>query len=175
LNARGDSDGAIADYNEAIRLGPKNAGAYLGRGAVFFTKGSLADAQADFAQANAVDHKYAFAVLWLDITERRNRLPSRLAELRARLDMSAWPAPLVRYLLGEIDLAALLTAAADPDPGKARGQLCEARFFAGELALLNGGKNTAEGLFQLIARECPNNYLQWPAANAELRALGASP
>ena len=142
---------------------------------VFFTKGSFADAQADFAKANTLDPKDAFAVLWLDIIERRNRLPSRLAELRAKLDMSAWPAPLIRYLLGEIDLAALLTAAADPDPGKARGQLCQARFFAGELALLNGGKNNAEGLFQLIARECPNNYLQWPVANAELRALDASP
>ena len=174
-NARGDSDGAIADYNEAIRLGPKNAGAYLGRGVVFFAKGSLADAQADFAQANAVDPKHAFSVLWLDITERRNRLSSRLADLRTKLDVSAWPAPVVRYLLGEIDLAALLAAAADPDPGKARGQLCEARFFAGELALINGDKDGAEGLFQLIARECPNNYLQWPVATAELRALGAPP
>lgn len=74
--------------------------------------------------------------------------------------------------MGEIDLAALLAAAGDPDPGKARGQLCEARFFAGELALLNGGKDAAEGLFRLAASECPNNFLRWSAATVELRALG---
>ena len=93
----------------------------------------------------------------------------------AKLDMAVWPAPIVRHLMGEIDLAALLAAAGDPDPGKARGQLCEARFFAGELALLNGGKDAAEGLFRLAESECPNNFLQWSAATTELRALGAAP
>jgi lipoprotein NlpI len=175
LNARGDSDGAIADYNEAIRIDPKLVGAHIDRGAAFLANGSLADAQTDFAQANAVDPKYAFAVLWLDLTERRNRLPSRLADLKTKLDMTAWPAPVVRYLLGEIDLAALLAAADDPDPGKARGQLCEARFFAGELALINGDKDGAKALLRLAASECPKNFVQWPAANAELRTLGASP
>jgi lipoprotein NlpI len=175
LNARGDSDGAIADYNEAIRIDPKLVGAHIDRGAAFLANGSLADAQTDFAQANAVDPKYAFAVLWLDLTERRNRLPSRLADLKTKLDMTAWPASVVRYLLGEIDLAALLAAADDPDPGKARGQLCEARFFAGELALINGDKDGAKALLRLAASECPKNFVQWPAANAELRTLGASP
>ena len=175
LNARGDSDGAIADYNEAIRIDPKLVGAHIDRGAAFLANGSLADAQTDFAQANAVDPKYAFAVLWLDLTERRNRLPSRLADLKTKLDMTAWPASVVRYLLGEIDLAALLAAADDPDPGKARGQLCEARFFAGEMALINGDKDGAKDLLRLAANECPKNFIQWPAANAELRTLGASP
>jgi tetratricopeptide (TPR) repeat protein len=91
LNARGDSDGAIADYNEAIRIDPKLVGAHIDRGAAFLANGSLADAQTDFAQANAVDPKYAFAVLWLDLTERRNRLPSRLATtpIRARRAVSS--------------------------------------------------------------------------------------
>jgi lipoprotein NlpI len=80
----------------------------------FFANGSLADAQTDFAEANAVDPKDVFAVLWLDITERRNRLPSRLTELRTKLDMNAWPAPVVRYLLGEVDFAALLATAPTP-------------------------------------------------------------
>ncbi len=90
LNAKGDSDGAIADYDEAIRLNSKDAHC---RGVVFIAKGSLAAAQADFAQANALDPKYAYAALWLDVAERRNGLPSTLPELSVKLDMTAWPAP----------------------------------------------------------------------------------
>jgi lipoprotein NlpI len=75
--------------------------------------------------------------------------------LSAKLDMTAWPAPVVRHFMGEIDLAALLAAASDPDPVKAKGQLCEARFYGGELILLNGGKDVAERFFRLAASECP--------------------
>jgi tetratricopeptide (TPR) repeat protein len=47
--------------------------------------------------------------------------------------------------------------------------------FAGELALMNGGRDDAKGLFRLAAAECPHNFLQWSAATAELRALSAAP
>jgi hypothetical protein len=133
---------------------PKDAGAFFNCGVASLTKGSVADAQADFAQANELNPKYPYAALWLDIAERRNRLPSGLAELSAKLDMTAWPAPVVRHFMGEIDLAALLAAASDPDPVKAKGQLCEARFLA--------------------ASECPKNFTERRAANAELRTLGAT-
>jgi tetratricopeptide (TPR) repeat protein len=145
----------IADYNEATRLNPKDGGAFFNRGVASLAKGSVADAHGDFAQANELNPKYAYAALWLDIAERRNRLPSRLAELSAKLDMTAWPAPVVRHFMGEIDLSALLAAASDPDPVKAKGHLCEARFYGGELILLNGGKDVAERFFRLAASECP--------------------
>lgn len=173
--AKGDNERAIADYGEAIRLDPKAAGVHLARGVAFFANGSFVNAQTDFAEANAIKSNDAFAVLWLDIARRRDRLRSQLAELATKLDMTVWPAPVVRYLLGESDLATLLAAARDSDPEKARGQLCEARFFAGELALINGDKDGAKDLLRSATRDCPKNFVQLPAANAELRALGASP
>jgi len=36
---KGDLDGAMADYNQALKLNPKAAGAYIGRGNVGFTSG----------------------------------------------------------------------------------------------------------------------------------------
>lgn len=78
--AKGINDRVIADYDEAIRLDPKSARAYLSRGVALITEGSLAAARADFAQANALDPKYVYAALWLDVAERRNRLPSRFPE-----------------------------------------------------------------------------------------------
>jgi hypothetical protein len=97
--------------------------AFFNRGVASLAKGSVADAQPDFAQANELNPKYAYAALWLDIAERCNRLPSGLAELSAKLDMTAWPAPVVRHFMGEIDLAVLLAAASDPNPVKAKGNV----------------------------------------------------
>jgi tetratricopeptide (TPR) repeat protein len=38
---KGDLNGAMADYNQALKLNPKAGGAYIGRGNVRFTKGDL--------------------------------------------------------------------------------------------------------------------------------------
>jgi hypothetical protein len=140
----------IADCNEAIRLNP--AGAFFNRGVASLAKGSVADAQADFAQANELNPKYAYAALWLDIAERRNRLPSGLAELSAKLDTRHGPP---QWSAISWARSKPLAAASDLDPVKAKGQLCEARFYGGELILLNGGKDVAERFFRLAASECP--------------------
>lgn len=42
-NVLADQDQAFADFNEAIRLDPQNANAYVGRGSVRFDNGSMAD------------------------------------------------------------------------------------------------------------------------------------
>ena len=46
-----DYDSAIADFTQAIRLDPKNAVAYYGRGEAYLEKGQRAAAERDFAQA----------------------------------------------------------------------------------------------------------------------------
>jgi hypothetical protein len=40
--------------------------------------------------------KYAYTALWLDIAERRNNIASHLALAAKQLDMTTWPAPVVR-------------------------------------------------------------------------------
>ncbi len=42
---KGDLDGAIADYNEAIRLNPQYANAYNNRGEAYFAKGDFKHAR----------------------------------------------------------------------------------------------------------------------------------
>ena len=58
---KGDLNGALADYNQAIKLNPKNAIAYKNRGIAKEKKGDLDGAMADFNQAVQLNPKYAAA------------------------------------------------------------------------------------------------------------------
>lgn len=170
--AKGDNDRAIADYTEAIQVDPRYAEAYFSRGLLLFYGGSLAQAQADLKQANELNPKYAYAALWYDIAERRNNIPSHLAETARQLDMRAWPAPVVRLFLGEWSPAQTLAAAHENNSETNRGQVCEANFYSGELALQQGAKDEAGRLFRRAVGDCPNGFVEWDAANQELKMLG---
>jgi lipoprotein NlpI len=170
---KGGYDPAITDFNEAIRLNPKYVSAYFGRGRVYLYGGNFAKASADLSRASELDPKNAYGALWVDIVGQRNNIPSRLSQAITKIDMTAWPAPVIRLFLGEITSAALLAAADDPDATKKKGQVCEANFYSGELTLRQGAKEEAARLFRLAASECPKDFNEWGAANAELKALGA--
>jgi lipoprotein NlpI len=62
----------------------------------------------------------------------------------------------------------------DPDANTKKGQVCEANFYGGELALQHGAKEEAAQLFQSATANCPQTFLEWSAAGAELKALGES-
>ena len=172
---KGDNDRANADFNEAIRLDPKYLFAYFVRGITNLYAGALPKSLADLNQATALNPKYAYAALWLDIVAQRSNAPSRLSEAISTTDMTAWPAPVIRMFLGQMPPAAVLAAANDPDGMKKKGQVCEAIFYTGELALRQGAKNEAARLFRLAAGDCPRTFIEWFAANAELKALGVAP
>ena len=89
--------------------------------------------------------------------------------------MSVWPAPVVRLIRGDIGLEATIAAASDPDPDKAKEQLCEARFYGAQARLANGAKDEAAPLFRQAVADCPQFSTERAAATAELRALGADP
>src|SRR4029077_11704670 len=58
---KGDTDRAITDYNEAIRLDPKFAFAYNNRGSAYHDKGDTDRAITDYNEAIRLDPKLAFA------------------------------------------------------------------------------------------------------------------
>src|ERR1700719_2575537 len=110
----GDFPRAMTDMNEAIRLDPNYAPAYFTRGVAYYVIGGrTADAVADFKKAAELNPKDAYAALWRDLAERRNNAPSHLAEAAKQLDMTAWPAPVIRHFLGELNVEQTYGAAFD--------------------------------------------------------------
>jgi tetratricopeptide (TPR) repeat protein len=172
---KGEIGSAVADYNQAIELSPKFFQAYLARGLLSLDAGELPKALADINQASALNPKDPYTALWLDIVNKRSELPSRLAEATAQIDMTKWPASVIRLYLGQMTPEAVLAAAADRDASKQKRQVCEANFFSGELALRQGSKDEATRLFRIAEEGCPKDSFQLIAANDELKALGAQP
>jgi lipoprotein NlpI len=173
--ARGDNDHAIADYSEAIRLAPKFADAYYNRGLAYLYGGTLDKALADVSEASNLDPADPYKALWADIVAQRNHAPSRLSQASAKIDMTPWPAPIIRSFLGRMPPQAVPAAADDADAKTKKNQVCEANFYSGELALRLNAKDEAVRLFRLAASGCAKDVNEAFAANAELKALGAAP
>jgi lipoprotein NlpI len=172
---RGDIGRALADYGKAIESDPKYHLAYFNRGRVYFYNGNPDKALADINQASELDPKDAFYALWIDIVNKRSNLPSRLAQAMTQIDMTKWPAPVIRLYLGQMTPGAVLAAADDPDADIKRRRVCDANFFIGELALQQGTKEEAARLFRIAATDCPKDRTAGNGANAELTALGITP
>ena len=131
-------------------------------------------ALADFTQANALRPAEPYAALALDIVAVRSGLPSPLKEASAKIDMTAWPAPIIRLYLGQLTPEATLAAADDPNPETKRGQVCEANFYTGVLDSRAARRDDATRRFKAAASDCPPEYLEKMFANAELKAVDIS-
>jgi tetratricopeptide (TPR) repeat protein len=167
----GDNPAALSDFTASLKIDPNNQATYFNRGVAYYVVGGrTADAEADFRKAVELDPKDAYAVIWLDLAARRNNAASRLREQSAQLDMTIWPAPVMREFLGEAKAEQTLAAAHDNDPKIDRGRSCEANFYSGEFALLGKNKQQALQMLKRAASDCPRGYVEAAAAMAEVIA-----
>lgn len=174
--AKGDFARAIADATEAARVDPDSrAGALFDRGLYEASSGAPAKAVADLTEAAKLDASDPYTALWLDIVNKRSKLPSRLSEVTAQMDMSEWPAPLIRLYLGQTTPDAVIKAAGSDDAAVKKTQVCEANFFMGELSLGRDAKDEAAKLFNAAVADCAKDSNEWAGANAALKTLGAKP
>jgi tetratricopeptide (TPR) repeat protein len=176
IHPRGDDPVlAIAVSDRTLEPDLRSAHAYRGRGIASFQAGLLVQSQDDFRQLSELDPKDPYAALWLDLARRRGGVASELAGAAGRFDMQKWPAPIVRFFLGQESLDAVLAAAADPNPVKRRTHVCEASFFAGELLLQQGVEASAMRLIDRALADCPPTSGERSVADADARMLSVVP
>lgn len=171
--AQGD-DRALKDYDAALKLNRRNVNAYIARGALLLANGATAKARADMRHALALERKNAYAVLWVDIVERRAKQKGVLADGKGLRDveMKGWPAPVLLMFVGETKPEAVVEAADDANATVRQAHTCEANFYAGQYVLIGGNREEALKFFRAAAKDCPRGFLEGIAAGAELKAMG---
>jgi len=162
---------AILDFNEALRLNPNDGDALGDRGYAHFFLGEFADAQQDLARMRA----YPYPAIWLYLARARAGQPAQsdLAKDAAKLDLKAWPSPVVNLFLDKATPEAFLAAAKDKDPKKDREQHCEAYFYLGQRALIAGKQDEANKLFQKSLDTHVTTFYEYMGAQAELQRASA--
>ena len=168
----GNAPAALDDFSKAIKLDDNEATVYFNRGVAYYVIGGRnPDAIADFKKAVELDPKNPYSALWRELAELRNNSPGHVAEAAKQLDMTVWPAPVVRHFLGESNVEQTFGAAFDTDPNTKAAQTCEANFYSGELALLKKDRKEAQRLLKLAADQCPASFIESTAAVADLIQL----
>lgn len=165
--AKGDLAGAIAECDEALKLDPRHATALRIRGRYLFHAGRFEESERDFAARLVV--RNAFDPIWISLARGRRGVEGE-AVLRQWLASGdgAWPEPVMRHLLGGLDLDALMAAAAAAEEPKRKGQVCEARFYAAERLVVAGKAAAARPLLEAAREECPRNFMEYESAGLEL-------
>jgi len=154
LNIRaGRYDAGIGDFSQLLKLDPKAAAAAYNRGRAYYAKQDFKSAAEDFALALKLRPNNPYAALRLYLAQARQG-QGDAAVLKTSIDAlqpSNWPRPLLELFAGTGTDAALL-AGIDQLPPKFRlDTLCEAQYYLGERALLNGDKKAAREYFTAAA------------------------
>lgn len=149
------------------------ADAYVAAGMSSFYLGRYDDASSQFARAAdlAGPSELPYALIWLVMSERRlGRSPVVAVQRhRARLD-SGWPSEAVSFVLGEGGAEALL-GAARRDEKERRLRLCEAYFYLGQIALLDGRTQEARRWFDKSVDTQAVMYREYTFSQHELKRL----
>lgn len=135
--AQGKLQPAIEAHTQALKLNPQDAEIYSGRGFVRFIARDYAGASADFAKSRELNPGDTLSVPWRYWAQAKaGQEAAGRQELEAFVKSQPatpnWHVTLCRYILGQVDDAALVKFANDSTVATTKAQWqCEAHFFQG--------------------------------------------
>ncbi|MHA1600037.1 MAG: hypothetical protein ACTSW2_04360 [Alphaproteobacteria bacterium] len=167
-------------YTKAIESGDLNPGqladALRYRGNANFFRDRFDAAAGDYTNSLKRNPADLYAALWLYMTREFTGQDGRPELIRAtkQTDLFYWPGPVVNLFLGQITPEEILEAAKDVflDEKAQNEQACEAYFYAGQYAMLNGDKSTAIRLFRAAIDTGVTSFIEYEASRLALDRLG---
>jgi lipoprotein NlpI len=172
---KGQFDLAMQDYNRALKLNPTHPMALQTRGILHFFMADYMDALKDEADSVQADPRDAYSAIWLFLAQSRNGQKDALAQLTKNvtvLRMTTWPGPVIQVYMGTAKPEGLVALAKASSTQYSMDRVCEADFYLGEKALLDGKIAEAAGLFQsAVASGGEKTNLEYTGAVNELAQL----
>lgn len=161
---------ALADFDRALSIDPGRAGTYLGRARARLYSAEILGAIEDLQVAVRLRPTNANPAIWLHIARIHQRNPDReeLERNAARVDRGQWPAPVLDFYLGKLDVDRLREDAGRGPADDIARRLCEADFYVGELLNHSGKDVEGRRILQAVMDRCRPIDVVFAAARAEL-------
>lgn len=165
---------AIENFDRAIELEPKNDYAYANRGIARFLSGDFANAEIDFGMSERLAPKSARAYATIKRTLAGLRAASEKGakpddgSIKIGVNLTQWPGQIIAYYTGVSSREAVLHAAQFP---YANWKECQAYFYLGEYALMQGNRAEAIDLLQKSIDTQAKSDAEYALAEGELRNL----
>jgi lipoprotein NlpI len=176
--SKGMYERAMPDYDKLVQINPRNAFALQTRGILRYFlmnyQGSLQD-EMDALDVNPMD---GYSAIWLYMAQSHTGHDARVALLMnaMNLRLANWPGPVVQVLLGKTEPGELVSLGRASNPRFANDRECEADFYLGERALIDGNRAAALAAFRAaVATGAKTNFEYGGAALELMRLTSAQP
>lgn len=176
LEKSGDEAAAIVDYGRAIDAKPGHAFALFSRGFLNLYGGSARDAVVDFVRTLGVAEDNSlrlYSHLWLYLSRTRagQNAQARLKDDAASENLSQWPGPLIKHLLGTMSEAKVQREIEQGPKSSLKERRATGYFFLGVTAQMAGHKDNARAYFEKTLATGAVDFRQYDAAKRELNNL----
>jgi tetratricopeptide (TPR) repeat protein len=171
MNIRaGRYDDAIRDFSALLKLDQKAAAAAYNRGRAYYAKQDFKNAADDFALTLKLraDNPYAALRLYLAQSHLGKGDKAVLKKGIDKLDPAIWPRPLLELFSGTGKDPELIAGINQLPPKLRTDVLCEAQYYLGERALLNGDEKAARDYFAAAAAAAASGTIERIDAKAAL-------
>ncbi|WP_417348368.1 lipoprotein NlpI [Ferrimonas sp.] len=168
-------DQAYEAFDAVLELDPEYDFAFLNRGIALYYGSRPQLAMSDLEEFYLRDTGDAYRALWLYLAERQGNPEQALVGLKARSQgiQDGWGAALVAYYLGELDEGQLLAAARQDlsHQKQLAERLCEAYFYMGKQARMDGQPRRALNLFKLSLATNVYEFVEHRYSIMEMRQI----